>query len=569
MLYRFYSCDVNFSIPLLKNCLSLLCEDSLFYRTIKEGVRASFKQIDECFGFGTAQQVLDFRPGRDCCCDREVFLGACDCDQVFEESYSDSLLSIIFQIQDFFSTEGFFSTKESLPAAKALCLIRFAFALGLIHFGAFEEEIGLTEEGKEWVLSEDHSVFEQRIYQMPVTYRMLECCLRERKTQFELGQAFGFRGEYGFESTPYELVYAPFVKLNGSPKENQLLMEGTADSFCRVYGLVLVQLGLFKVRQQKNVYTFSICEKGINWIDSMLNERDDGNGVFFFSPGLLLGEEVGAPFHFLRRYTLLNILNKEYEIQLDEIKNKMNEENCPTTHTELCADIDGMIRLGFPFSFGGEGMILNHGWTELEEISFIQTLAPNEVAIKKELLEDLKILPRSYLLLFSLYELIDPTFSNSRTTKKIDFQVAKELFLLFTDWTEFSIHFPVDIQNRCFHLQNNEEQLLFFWLPYEGEKESFSRYEKAIFSGLQEVGIALRDKKHWNYILLVNHETTFMKEWLPTIFKTFHLNGSTMTIESFLRMIEALCTERISIKKVIKGIKNNEYHFPKMKNYYS
>jgi len=137
--------------------------------------------------------------------------------------------------------------------------IRWAHALGLIHYDYISDTFEITELGIHYVDSPDESemekeVLSQALLSYPPVMRILNLLSDgSHQTKFELGMQLGFIGEDGFTTLPQNILLDSLSRINDTKEKNAMKndWDGSADKYARMICSWLIALN-WLIREPKN-----------------------------------------------------------------------------------------------------------------------------------------------------------------------------------------------------------------------------------------------------------------------------------------------------------------------------
>lgn len=130
---------------------------------------------------------------------------------------------------------------------------RWAISAGLLDYDINDDNVRLSELGREWLIAKDpekkEEVLTSALLSMPPVTRvlnLLEGNGTEPMTKFEIGSQLGGLGEPGFTSYPQELFIQTLCSIPTAKERNKFKsnFEGTSDKYARMIAKWLINLKL-------------------------------------------------------------------------------------------------------------------------------------------------------------------------------------------------------------------------------------------------------------------------------------------------------------------------------------
>lgn len=142
--------------------------------------------------------------------------------------------------------------------------IRWAHALGFIHYDSGSDSFLITEFGLKYTKSEpdtsdEKEILSQAFLSYPPVMRVLNLLADgDHLTKFEIGKQLGFVGEDGFTNLPQNILVRSLAQIEDSKEKNKMLTdwEGTSDKYARMIARWLEYMGWITQEEKQVVATF-------------------------------------------------------------------------------------------------------------------------------------------------------------------------------------------------------------------------------------------------------------------------------------------------------------------------
>ncbi len=142
--------------------------------------------------------------------------------------------------------------------------IRWAHALGFIHYDSGSDSFLITEFGLKYTktepdTSDEKEILSQAFLSYPPVMRVLNLLADgDHLTKFEIGKQLGFVGEDGFTNLPQNILVHSLAQIEDPKKKNKMLTdwEGTSDKYARMIARWLEYMGWVTQEEKQVVTTF-------------------------------------------------------------------------------------------------------------------------------------------------------------------------------------------------------------------------------------------------------------------------------------------------------------------------
>lgn len=142
--------------------------------------------------------------------------------------------------------------------------IRWAHALGFIHYDSNIDSFSITEFGLQYTRTQtgtsgEKEILTQAFLSYPPVMRVLNLLANgDHLTKFEIGRQLGFVGEDGFTNLPQNILVRSLAQIEDSKEKNKMLTdwEGTSDKYARMIARWLDYMGWVAQEEKPVVATF-------------------------------------------------------------------------------------------------------------------------------------------------------------------------------------------------------------------------------------------------------------------------------------------------------------------------